>query len=139
MPVVLGQTNDANENAVFGRNDSINPPAGDGVHGTGVFGLTVSPGAAGVFGANNSSKGVGVQGNGPEAGVSGFSDQGAGVRAHSNHANAIEGFGHDPNGNAMLALHLATVAATATDGAPHGLRNSRRYRRFAGCGRGIWR
>jgi len=115
------------DNAVFGRNDATSAPPNDGgVHGTGVFGLTFSPGAAGVFGANNGPKGpanqpsVGVQGNGADAGVSGFSDQGTGVRAHSNHANAVEGFGHDPNGNAMLALHLATTASTATDGSPHG-------------------
>lgn len=121
------EVNDANDNAVFGRNDATSTPADDGgVHATGIFGLTFSPGAAGVFGANNGPQGppnrpsVGVQGNGADAGVSGFSEQGAGVAAHSNHGNAVEGFGHDANGNAMLALHLATTASTATDGSPHG-------------------
>jgi len=121
------EINDANDNAVLGRNDAtITPPDDGGVHATGIFGLTFSPGAAGVFGANNGPQGppnrpsVGVQGNGADAGVSGFSEQGAGIAAHSNHGNAVEGFGHDPNGNAMLALHLATEAATATDGRPHG-------------------
>ena len=35
------------------------------------------------FGANNGTKGVGVQGNGPEVGVSGFSKDGFGVRGNS--------------------------------------------------------
>jgi len=121
------EVNDANDNAVLGRNDATSTPADDvGGHATRIFGLTFSLGAAGVFGANNGPQGppnrpsVGVQGNGADAGVSGFSEQGAGVAAHSNHGNAVEGFGYDPNGNAMLALHLASEAATATDGRPHG-------------------
>jgi hypothetical protein len=118
--LVVGQTSNANENAVFGRNDATNPPPGAGVQGAGIFGLTFSPGAAGVFGSNNSAKGVGVQGNGPEAGLSGFSEQGAGVTAHSNHANAIQGFAHDPNGNAILAINDATVAPTDSGGSPRG-------------------
>ncbi|HEV2386045.1 MAG TPA: hypothetical protein VGS20_02205 [Candidatus Acidoferrales bacterium] len=120
MATVFGETSDVAQSAVFGRNDSTSAPSGGGVQGAGVFGLTMSPGAAGVFGANNSAKGVGVQGNGPEAGLSGFSDQGAGVRGHSNHANAIQGFAHDPNGNAVLAVNDATTPSTATDRAPHG-------------------
>jgi hypothetical protein len=121
------EVNDVNDNAVLGRNDATSTAPDDNkVHATGIFGLTFSPGAAGIFGANNGPQGppnrpsVGVQGNGPDAGVSGFSDQGAGVVAHSMHGNSVEGFGHDPNGNAMLALHLATTASTATDGSPHG-------------------
>lgn len=120
MAPLTGQTSDVAESAVFGRNDATVAPSGAGVQGAGVFGLTVSPGAAGVFGSNNSAKGVGVQGNGPESGVSGFSDQGAGVTGHSDHANGVQGFAHDPNGNAVLALNQATTASTATDGAPHG-------------------
>jgi len=120
MALLTGQTNDATQNAIFGQNDATAAPTGSGVHGTGVFGLTFSPGAAGVFGSNNSTKGVGVQGNGPESGLSGFSDQGAGLTAHSNHANAVQGFAHDPNGNAVLAINEATTASTATDGSPHG-------------------
>ena len=120
MALLIGQTNNANENAIFGRNDATSAPSGGGgVQGSGVFGLSVSPGTAGVFGAQNSNKGVGVQGNGPEAGISGFSDSGAGVRAHSNHANAVEGFAHDPNGNAILAINEATTPSTA-GGAPRG-------------------
>ncbi len=120
MALLTGQTNDATQNAIFGQNDATAAPTGSGVHGAGVFGLTLSPGAAGVFGANNSTKGVGVQGNGPESGLSGFSDQGAGLTAHSNHSNAVQAFAHDPNGNAVLAINEATTASTATDGSPHG-------------------
>jgi hypothetical protein len=103
VATVFGETSDVTQSAVFGRNDSTSAPSGGGVQGAGVFGLTVSPGAAGVFGANNSAKGVGVQGNGPEAGLSGFSDQGAGVTAHSNHANAIQGFAVDFHQNGQIA------------------------------------
>jgi len=120
MALITGQTNDVTQNAVFGRNDATSAPSGPGVRGAGVFGLTVSPGAAGVFGANNSTKGVGVQGNGPESGLSGFSDQGAGLTAHSNHSNAVQAFAHDPNGNAVLAINEATSAPTVSDGSPHG-------------------
>jgi hypothetical protein len=120
MGLVFGQTNNANENAVFGSNNAPNASAGGGVLGTGVFGLTFSPGAAGVFGSNNSAKGVGVQGNGPEAGVSGFSDSGAGVRAHSDHGDAVQSFAHDANGNAILALNDATTAPTAGGDSPRG-------------------
>jgi len=120
MSLVTGQTNDVTQNAVFGRNDATAPATGGGVEATGVFGLTFSPGAAGVFGANNSAKGVGVQGNGPEAGISGFSETGDGVRAHSNHGNGMSGFAHDPNGTALLAINDATGAPSINDGAPHG-------------------
>lgn len=100
------ETNDPNDNAVFARNDGTTAAPNDGgVHATGVFGLTVSPGAAGVFGANNSVKGVGVHGNGPgpnikggdSVGVGGFSDAGFGVLAQSNAGSGIvatSGKGH---------------------------------------------
>jgi len=54
--------------------------------GSGVLGVTFCPGGAGVFGANNAvagNRGCGVQGNGPEAGVSGWSEGGIGVLAQS--------------------------------------------------------
>jgi hypothetical protein len=100
------ETNDARDNAVFGRNDASSPPPNDGgVHATGLFGLTLSPGAAGVFGANNSAKGVGVQGNGPgpnvkgpdSVGLGGFSDAGWGVFGNSNTGSGVlarSGAGH---------------------------------------------
>ena len=51
------------------------------------------PGAAGAFGANNSpTKGTGVQGNGPEAGVSGFSSSGRGVLGTG--STGVEGHGN---------------------------------------------
>src|SRR5260370_30490843 len=108
MALLTGQTNNATQNAIFGQNDATAAPTGSGVHGAGVFGLTFCPGAAGVFGSNNSTKGVGVQGNGPESGLRGFSDHGAGLTAHCNHANALLAFTHDPNGNAALAVNDAT-------------------------------
>jgi len=104
---------------VFGNNESLDAPTGGGAGGAGVFGLTLSPGAAGVFGANNGAQGAGVQGNGPEAGVSGWSDHGAGLRAHSNHGDACDAFAHDPAGNGVLAMNDATTAP-APGGAPKG-------------------
>lgn len=87
------ETNNPSENAVFGRNDAPGSDNSPGVHGAGVFGLTFSPGAAGVFGSNNDlQKGVGVQGNGPERGVSGHSEQGSGVFAHSSHGQGLTAF-----------------------------------------------
>ena len=74
----------ANRNGLFARNDSTATATEPG--GNGVFGLTVAPGGTGVFGANNApagSPGRGVQGNGPEAGVGGFSETGIGVIAQS--------------------------------------------------------
>jgi hypothetical protein len=80
---VRGITQSSGAFGVFGANDSTAAPTGGGAGGAGVFGLTHSPGGAGVFGANNSNHSVGVQGNGPDAGVRGFSQFG----------NAIHGTG----------------------------------------------
>ena len=74
---------------LFGNNTSSDPTAGGGAGGAGVFGLTVSVNAAGVFGANNGTAGAGVQGNGPDAGVSGFSQNGNGLRGFSNQGDAL--------------------------------------------------
>jgi hypothetical protein len=77
-------TTSSAKSGAFSRNDSKDPAAAPA--GSGVFGLTVAPGGTGVFGSNNApagSAGRGVQGNGPEAGVGGFSDQGIGVLAQS--------------------------------------------------------
>ncbi|WP_167092222.1 hypothetical protein [Bacillus sp. Ab-1751] len=69
---------------VYGVNESPDQPSGGGAGGAGVFGLTMGDKAAGVFGTNNGNKGgVGVQGNGPEAGVQGWSPNGNGVKALS--------------------------------------------------------
>jgi hypothetical protein len=70
------------KSAVFGNN--LSTASANAPGGSGVFGLTVAPGGTGVFGANNSpTTGRGVQGNGPEAGVGGFSERGIGVLAQS--------------------------------------------------------
>lgn len=85
---IFGFTTNPHATGVFGVNNSTgpaNPPSGSGV-----FGFTNAPGAAGVFGANNTAQGVGVQGNGPDAGVSGFSTNGAGVLGRSS-KNAVVG------------------------------------------------
>src|SRR5713226_6285471 len=75
---LVGETNSPDRSGVFGRNDSLRPAVSPG--GNGVFGLTVSPGGSGVFGANtHPQEGRGVQGNGPQRGVSGFSKGGTGV------------------------------------------------------------
>jgi hypothetical protein len=88
MSALFGQTNDVQESAVFGRNDgtaTANSPSGSGV-----FGLTFADKGTGVFGANNNpNTGWGVQGNGAEAGVGGFSDAGNGVIAFSNKGDGL--------------------------------------------------
>jgi hypothetical protein len=100
-------------NALLALNDSTgSAPSGGSPAGGGVLGVTTVGGAVGVFGANNHpSQGVGVQGNGPEAGLSGFSDSGTGVRSHSNHGDAIQGFGHSSDHNAILGNNDATAPA----------------------------
>jgi hypothetical protein len=104
------------------------PPQGTAM-GAAVLGVTKVPKAAGVFGANDSTYdergaryGVGVQGNGPEAGVSGFSANGVGVRAYSestmlpavlgvNTSGAWEG-SHDPaRGGGVLGSTKVPYAA----------------------------
>ena len=80
---VVGVTGSPAKSGVFGSNTATAPASSPG--GSGVFGLTVAPGAAGVFGANNATAGRGVQGNGPEVGVGGFSQNGVAVLAQSAH------------------------------------------------------
>lgn len=118
---VRGTTSGKDSAGVAGKNTSKSAPTAGGVGGVGVLGITTAPSAAGVLGAStHAAKGVGVQGNGPEAGVSGFSDTGAGARSHSNHGNGSEAFAHDGNGNALLAINDATSPPATTDGAPRG-------------------
>jgi hypothetical protein len=78
---VLGLTAASDKNAVGALNTSTTDATFPG--GNAIFGVTTAPGGAGVFGSNNSGKGRGVQGNGPEAGVAGFSQTGVGVLAQS--------------------------------------------------------
>ncbi|QNK82892.1 hypothetical protein [Nakamurella sp. PAMC28650] len=98
---------------VFGNNTSTAEVTGGGAGGAGVFGLTVSQDGAGVFGSNNGPKGVGVQGNGPDAGVSGFSENGVAVRGHSNHNDGGQLFAHDVGHNGVLGLNDASGSAPA--------------------------
>jgi hypothetical protein len=100
---MLSTTNAPDKSALFASNNSNgNAPAGGAPAGNGVFGLTFVNGGTGVFGANNSAKGRGVQGNGPEAGVGGFSDAGTGVIGQSNKASGI--MGTSVNGQGMTAF-----------------------------------
>ncbi|GAC1653965.1 MAG: hypothetical protein NVS4B3_17490 [Gemmatimonadaceae bacterium] len=93
---VSGETTSLAKSGTVGRNNSpgtAQPPGGNGVFGltaatggAGVFGVADVPGGTGVFGANGAPYGTlgrGVQGNGPEAGVGGFSKEGTGVLAQS--------------------------------------------------------
>jgi hypothetical protein len=104
---VRGITQSSGNFGVFGSNDSSDAPTGGGAGGAGVFGLTKSPGGAGVFGANNGAQGVGVQGNGPEVGVRGFSDGGAGVRGDSNRASGVEGRTNVSDQSAIFGVNSA--------------------------------
>ena len=90
----IGFTNSNKNSGLFGKNDSTDAANAPG--GSGVFGLTVAPNAAGVFGANNSpnspnNTGRGVQGNGPQAGVGGFSETGFGVIGQSKSNSGVIG------------------------------------------------
>lgn len=113
-------TASSSKSGVFGRNDATTPPPAGSPGGAGVFGMTVVPGAAGVFGACNAASGRGVQGNGPEAGVSGFSESGTGVLAHSNHGDAIQSFAHDSHRNGVFGHNDAKAPAPPSAGAPVG-------------------
>lgn len=115
-----GNTTSSAKVGVFGNNEATAAPQGGGAGGAGVFGLTVSAGAAGVFGANNGTKGVGVQGNGPDAGVSGFSDDGVGVRAHSSRSTAVEAFTHNADQNAVYGMNTHTATVSPNLGRPAG-------------------
>lgn len=113
-------TNASDKSGVFGRNNGTQPPPAGSPGGAGVFGLTVVPQAAGVFGANNHpDEGRGVQGNGPQAGVSGFSECGAGLLAHSDQGDGTHSFAHSSKGNALLALNSASEAPPG-EGPPAG-------------------
>lgn len=116
----FAQTGSSSHVGVFGRNTSSDAATGGGAGGAGVFGLTVSPHAAGVFGSNTGAEGVGIQGNGPTAGVNGFSESGNGVRAFSNRGDAIAGFANDSSRNGILGRNNATNAAPSGDNAPIG-------------------
>ena len=113
---IQGTTQSSSKSGVFGRNDSTNTAIAPG--GSGVFGLTVAPGAAGVFGSNNSPivpnvppTGRGVQGNGPEAGVGGFSEVGFGVIGQSRSNSGV--IGTSVNGQGLTAFSDNDIAIFA--------------------------
>jgi len=113
---VSGTTASSAKSAVFGRNDSTANATAPG--GSGVFGLTFAPGGVGVFGANNSGgPGRGVQGNGPEAGVGGFSTGGTGVLGQTDTGTGVVGF--SSSGTGVLAQSpggIGLLASGATAG-----------------------
>src|SRR4029453_13727924 len=88
---VTGFTESNAKAGVFGRNftkDNANLSGG----GSGVVGVTGAPNGFGVFGGkSNPDNGRGVQGNGNEAGVGGFSDKGNGVFGLSHQREGIHG------------------------------------------------
>ena len=115
---IQGVANAAAHSGVFGRNTFTGDAIAPG--GNGVFGLTVAAKGAGVFGANNhATSGVGVQGNGPEAGLSGFSEAGSGVLAHSNQGDGTQSFAHSSDHNGLLGMNDAKAEASP-GGAPKG-------------------
>jgi hypothetical protein len=92
---VFGFSTNPNASGVFGSNNATSPVNAPG--GSGVFGIASAPSAAGVFGTNNrTDTGVGVQGNGPKAGVSGFSTIGVGVFGQAIKDAGVSGFHGDP-------------------------------------------
>jgi hypothetical protein len=102
----VGGTRSAARSGLVGRNDSGQDAAAPG--GSGVFGFTSSGKAAGVFGANNHTEtGSGVHGNGAEAGVSGFSERGAGILGHGNNAEGVTGFTESAGRNAVFGRNNA--------------------------------
>jgi len=96
----FGFTRSNATNGIAGRADPVNSQdeaVPNSAGGVGVFGFTKVRKAAGVFGVNDTDEGRGVQGNGPEAGVGGFSAGGKGVLAQSDTGSglvATSGRGH---------------------------------------------
>jgi hypothetical protein len=95
------------------------PPGSPG--GAGVLGVTHVPAGAGVFGANESvlepsarhRRGVGVQGNGPEAGVSGFSDEGNGLRGFTSSREHAAVFGSSKD---SVGVHGRSMLSSGVTG-----------------------
>jgi len=100
---------------VFGINESDQEAPQNGTGGVGVFGLTKVPNASGVLGANNHpSRGRGVQGNGAEAGVGGFSIGGWGVIGQSKGNSGV--LGTSENGQGVTAISDNDVAVYGKGG-----------------------
>jgi len=111
---IVGVAKSPLKSAVFGRNESAQTEKAKSPGGSGVFGLTQAENAVGVFGANNNLKtGRGVQGNGAEAGVGGFSEAGAGVIGQSNKGDGVQGFTESPGRNGIFGRNNAATPAPA--------------------------
>lgn len=114
---VVGITDSGDKSGMFGSNTSTVGATSPG--GNGVFGLTMAPGGAGVFGANNAAAGNlgrGVQGNGPEAGVGGFSQEGVGVLAQSEVGDGVRASTNSSERNAVLGMNLSHGDASEPGG-----------------------
>lgn len=105
----VASTNSNEKRGLFAWNDATGQSIG-ATGGAGIFGLTLCLDAAGVFGANNGPKGVGVQGNGPDVGVSGYSAAGAGVRGQSDTAAGVYGTTAAPDNNAIFGMNISNAA-----------------------------
>src|SRR4029077_975937 len=115
--VLQATTGSSQRIGVFGNNTSAGNASAPG--GSGVFGLTVAPGGVGVFGSNNNlTSGRGVQGNGAEVGVSGFSPTGVGVRGEAGGVGVV-GFHGDPRLQEIQLPNIdkAGVFGASQDGA----------------------
>jgi len=109
---IVGVSKSSSKCGVFGSNESMDNASSPG--GSGVFGLTLAEKAAGVFGANNNPKsGRGVQGNGTEAGVGGFSENGIGVIGQSNNGDGAQGFTGTSSRNGILGKNNSVEHAPA--------------------------
>ena len=131
---VWGSTQSVAFNGVFGRAEPANPtdnpgePAIAGA-GNGVIGVSTVKDGAGVFGFNdyNHSRperdgglhGRGVQGNGPEVGVAGFSPFGLGLLGQSNSGDGIQGFTTSEERNAIFGRNVS-IRAAPVGGPPAG-------------------
>ena len=91
----------------------------------GVVGLSKGDGA-GVLGSNNSNglKGRGVQGNGPEAGVGGFSEGGTGVLGQSTTGSGVVATSRDGQGVSTFSTNDIAIFASEH---LHGLRAESRF------------
>jgi hypothetical protein len=131
---VWGSTQSVAFNGVFGRAEPANPtdnpgePAIAGA-GNGVIGVSTVKDGAGVFGFNDynhsrperdgSLHGRGVQGNGPEVGVAGFSPLGLGLLGQSNSGDGIQGFTTSEARNAIFG-RTVSIRAAPVGGPPAG-------------------
>lgn len=122
---VKGTSQSSAKSGVVGMNESVSTARAPG--GSGVLGVTTAPGGVGVFGSNTSvspevgapARGRGVQGNGPEVGVGGFSESGVGILGQSNGGDGVQAFAASESHNAIFGRNTSTRSAP-TGGSPAG-------------------